>query len=58
MKTVIKGGHIVNEGSVFDGDIIIEDGNIIEVSTSSQHLSPITQVIDATGCYVLPEQAG
>jgi len=54
MKTVIKGGHIVNEGSVFDGDIIIEDGNIIEVSTSSQHLSPITQVIDATGCYVLP----
>lgn len=55
MKTLIKGGHIVNEGRTFKGDILIDDGNIVEVS----HHSNLTthhydEVIDAAGCYVLP----
>ena len=31
MKILIKGGHIVNEDHVQDGDVVIEDGNILEV---------------------------
>ena len=31
MRILIAGGHIVNEGRMFDGYIVIEDGNIIEV---------------------------
>ena len=62
MKTLIKGGHIVNEGRVFDGNIVIEDGNIQEVrgekqeasADSSQLSSLFDEVIDASGCYVLP----
>ena len=56
MMTLIKGGHIVNEGRVTKADIVIEDGKIAELSSQN---SPITShsfdsVIDATGCYVLP----
>ena len=55
MRLLIKGGHIVNEGRTLDGYIVIEDGQISEIS----QLSPLTsqlydEVIDATGCYVLP----
>ena len=28
MRTVVKGGTIVNEGKTFDGTIVIEDGKI------------------------------
>ncbi len=51
MKTLIRGGHIVNEGRVFDSDIVIEDGNIIEIS---QQPTDFDDVVDAAGCYVLP----
>ena len=62
MKTLIKGGHIVNEGRVFAGSIVVEDGNIQEVrgekqeasADSSQLSSRFDEVIDASGCYVLP----
>ena len=57
MSILIKGGHIVNEGRTFDGDIVIEDGNIVDVTPRStsriSQSSPLT-TIDATGCYVLP----
>ena len=63
MRTLIEGGHIVNEGRVFDGVLVVEDGNIVEVidhsnnsagKVSSQTLGSTCSVIDATGCYVLP----
>ena len=64
MKLLIKGGHIVNEGRVKDGDIVIEDGKIVEVKPFSNFGSikdPSLNkddfdgaVIDASGCYVLP----
>ena len=50
MSILIKGGHIVNEGRTFDGDIVIENGYIVE---NTHHSSPVS-TIDATGCYVLP----
>ena len=42
MKTLIKGGHIVNEGRVLDGFIVIEDGNIQEVRGEKQEASADT----------------
>jgi len=53
MKTLIKGGHIVNEGRTSDGFIVVEDGNIIEI-TKQQPEASFDETIDASGCYVLP----
>lgn len=55
MRVLIKGGHIVNEGRTQDGYLVIEDGQISEIS----HLSLLNsqlydEVIDASGCYILP----
>ena len=67
MKILIKGGHIVNEDHVQDGDVVIEDGNILEVrgKIATPHSDQrsekeeggsetFDEVIDASGCYVLP----
>ena len=55
MRLLIKGGHIVNEGRTLDGYIVIEDGQISEISQLSSLNSQLyDEVIDATGCYVLP----
>lgn len=58
MRILIKGGHIVNEGRTQDGSIVIEDGNIVEVRGKKEEVkdnpSDFDEVIDATGCYVLP----
>ena len=59
MKTIIKGGTIVNEGRSFVGDIII-DGDTIQAVLPDGELPDSTreadsiETIDATGCYVLP----
>ena len=53
MSTLIKGGKIVNEGRVFQGDIVVEDGRIVEVRGKKEEVR-CDDVIDATGCYVLP----
>ena len=58
MRVLIKGGHIVNEGRTQDGYIVIEDGNIVEVKGNKEEVrdnpSDFDEIIDATGCYVLP----
>ena len=53
MSTLIKGGKIVNEGRVFQGDIVVEEGRIVEVRGKKEEVR-CDDVIDATGCYVLP----
>ena len=53
MRLLIKGGHIVNEGRTSDGFIVIEDGNIIEI-TKQQPEASFDETINASGCYVLP----
>ncbi|MDE5570562.1 MAG: dihydroorotase [Prevotella sp.] len=53
MRTLVKGGRIVNEGRVLDGSIVIEEGDIIDI-TSEQPEASFDEVIDASGCYVLP----
>ena len=49
MKTIIQGGTIVNEGKAFVGDIVIDGEKI-----SSKNGEVRGELIDATGCYVLP----
>lgn len=56
MKTLIRGGHIVNEGRIFEGDIVIAGGNIERIAKASQiaDAAEYDEVINASGCYVLP----
>ncbi len=54
MRTIISGGHIVNEGRVLDGTVVLEDGRITEVTAAAVVPAAGDEVIDATGCYVLP----
>ncbi|MBQ8656126.1 MAG: dihydroorotase [Prevotella sp.] len=55
MRTLIKGGKTVNEGHVSNADIVIEDDHIAQILTDGeQPEATIHEVIDASGCYVLP----
>ena len=56
MRTLIEGGTIVNEGRTFDGSVVINDGYIMEVieGRNTRPEGTFDEVIDATGCYVLP----
>ena len=48
---IIKGGVIVNEGQSTKGTIVIEDDSIVDVG---QQECQNSEVIDASGCYILP----
>jgi len=67
MRTLIKGGRIVNEGRTFEGSVILEDEKIIscrelgverQQDKVAQHPalnnSQFDRVVDASGCYILP----
>lgn len=55
MKSIlIKNANIVNEGSIFQGDVLIENDIIAEVSDSISAKSSDTKIIDADGQYLLP----
>ena len=55
MKAVlIKNANIVNEGKIFKGDVLVQDGRIAEVSETISAKSSDTKVIDADGSYLLP----
>lgn len=55
MKTIIHGGTVVNEGHALQTDIIIDEQEIVALLPPfSFELQPTANVIDATGCYVLP----
>ena len=53
MKTLIKGGRVLDPASGKDGiyNILIEDGIIVSVDTKE---ALADEVLDATGCYVMP----
>ena len=52
--TLIKNAKIVNEGSIMEGDILIEDNIIKEIDISISVKSADVKVIDAEGNYVFP----
>ena len=55
MRTLIKGGTLVNEGRLFDGSILIEDSRIAQIYTEPHTPeASYDEVIDASGCFVLP----
>lgn len=53
-KVLIKNAKIVNEGSVFEGDMYIENELIVEIAEKISAKSPDVSVFDAEGKYLLP----
>ena len=53
MKTLVRGGTVVTEDGTFRGDVLIENGKILEVLKGAQGTAA-DEVIDAAGKYVLP----
>ncbi|WP_412986841.1 dihydroorotase [Pontimicrobium sp. IMCC45349] len=51
---LIKNARIVNEGNIFNGDILIEDDLIVDIAESISAKSPDVQVYDAENSFVLP----
>ena len=54
MKTLIKGATIVNEGRQFKGCVVVEDERIAEILENAEPQNFEGDVIDASGCYLLP----
>lgn len=53
-KILIKDVHIVNEGNIVHGDILIHQGIIKEIGENISAKSPDVNVFDAEGKYLLP----
>ena len=54
-RTLIQNAIIVNEGRTVPGSVVIEDEKIAEILVGEEKASaPCDEIIDATGCYLLP----
>ena len=51
---LIKNARIVNEGSVVEGDVLIEAGRIAKIDSSIGPKSANVNIIDAEGKYLIP----
>lgn len=54
MRTLIKNGTIVNEGRSFLGDLVVNGEQIEEIYEGKAPRGIYDQVIDASGCFILP----
>ena len=54
MRTLIKNGTIINEGRSFLGDLVVNGEQIEEIYEGKAPRGIYDQVIDASGCFVLP----
>nr|WP_287897808.1 dihydroorotase [Prevotella sp.] len=54
MRTLIKNGTIVNEGRSFLGDLVVNGEQIEEIYEGKAPRGIYDQVIDTSGCFVLP----
>jgi len=52
--TLIKNAKIVNEGTIFEGDVLIENEFIVEISENISPKSSDCKIIDAEGNYLIP----
>jgi len=52
--TLIKNAQIVNEGNIFEGDLLIDGEYIVDVDISISSKSANTKIIDAEGKYLIP----
>ncbi|NDI97913.1 dihydroorotase [Flavobacterium sp. LaA7.5] len=53
-RILIKNAKIVNEGNVFEGDLLIEDKYIKEIGESISPKTSDIKIIDAEGSYLIP----
>ncbi|WP_417601173.1 dihydroorotase [Owenweeksia hongkongensis] len=53
-RVLIKNARIVNEGKVFDGDLLVEDGRIAKIDKHLSQINSDTHLIDANGKYLMP----
>ncbi|MGA9639746.1 dihydroorotase [Flavobacterium sp.] len=53
-RVLIKNAKIVNEGVIFEGDVLIENDLIVEISESISAKSSEYVIIDAEGNYLMP----
>lgn len=54
-RTLIQNAIIVNEGKKTPGSVVIENEQIAEILTDEEKTDlPCDEIIDATGCYLLP----
>ena len=51
---LIKNAKIVNEGQIFEGDVLVENEFIVEIASQISSKSSQTVIIDAEGKYLLP----
>jgi len=52
--TLIKNAQIVNEGTIMEGDVLIDGEYIVDIDTSISLKSSDTLVIDAEGKFLIP----
>ena len=53
-RYLIKNAKIVNEGVIFEGDVLVENDFIVEVSDNISLKTSDCMIIDAEGSYLLP----
>ncbi len=53
-RVLIKNAKIVNEGTIFEGDVLIENEFIVEIAESISAKSSECKIIDAEGNYLIP----
>jgi dihydroorotase len=53
-RVLIKNAKIVNEGSIFEGDVLIEDEFIVDIAEKISAKTASTKIIDAEGSYLIP----
>ena len=53
-RTIIKNANIINEGKIFESDVLIENLVISKISKSISPKFPNTKIIDAEGNFVIP----
>lgn len=53
-RILIKNARIVNEGTISEGELLIEGAFIVEIAPQISPKHPNTEIIDAEGSYLIP----
>lgn len=51
---VVSGGTVVTASDTFAADVWIDNGKVVALAQAGTQVGPNAEVIDATGCYVIP----
>src|SRR6478735_697771 len=53
-RILIKNAKIVNEGTIFEGDVLVENRYILKIGADINAPTSDTKIIDAQGNYLIP----